>query len=62
MPSTSPIKSYRCLTPKSEDVSCSVLRPALCVASCALCRVQFADRRRLTGTSQPNARGTLLPP
>ena len=28
----------------------------------APCRVPLADRKRLTGTSQPNARGTLLPP
>jgi hypothetical protein len=28
----------------------------------APCRVPLADRRKLTGTSQPNARGTLLPP
>jgi hypothetical protein len=52
---TSPIKSYRCLTPASE---CLALR----AVSRAPCRFLLANRGTLTGTSQPNARGTLLPP
>ena len=37
-------------------------RPALRATSRTPCRVPLANRRKLTGTSQPNARGTLLPP
>ena len=46
------------LTPASND------DPALCVAPPPRRSVplQLADRRDYTGTSQPIARGTLLPP
>ena len=36
--------------------------PALRVVSRTPCHVPLADRRNLTGTSQPNDRVTLLPP
>jgi hypothetical protein len=42
--------------------ACIGRRPTLHAASRAPCRVPLADRERLTGTSKPNARGTLLPP
>jgi hypothetical protein len=55
MLSTLPIKIIPLPFARLEDVPRSVPRPALLP-------LPLADHRKLTGTSQPNARGTLLPP
>jgi hypothetical protein len=51
-----PYSTKKIILHRRTDVPRSVPCPALLV------RVLLADRRMLTGTSQPNARGTLLPP
>ena len=53
--STLPLNSYLGHTPASE------MTLALCRFPCSV-SLLLADQRKLTGTSQPNARGTLLPP